>query len=107
MTAAGISKVAVGSIAVLGSYPQYIAKAIEIGASFFQIPMDAWDNMTEAQRWAANTAFLDQAIANGATFLVESAKAIRDSSFLYREIQYLLDHGYKWLEDLSGLAPLN
>ena len=106
VTSAGISTVAVGSTAVIGSFPGYVAKANEVGARFFQVPINTWNKMTSAEQWRANKAFLDTAISKGSVFLVEAASAIKDGSYLQKEINYLLQNGYQWLDDLSALVKV-
>jgi hypothetical protein len=90
----GLSTVVVdgAGTTVLGSYPQYIELAQQLGANYFSIPAEEWAQMTAAEQWAANQAFLDAAIARGDNFLLSNA--VTDaSSYLAREIQYLIDNG--------------
>jgi hypothetical protein len=83
---------------VLGHFPGYIDKAKAKGASFFDIG-DAWDSLTGAQRWAANTHFLDKIADAGDQVLLSLPKGqIREGSYLAREIDYLINvKGYKWI----------
>lgn len=62
--------------------------------------------MTDAERLAANVAFLDQGIAEGAEFVLSvRATEIKRGTTLAREVQYLLDHGYKFADDEKSLIP--
>lgn len=87
-----------GSV-VLGRYPTYLSLAERLGAKVFNIAIDVWNAMSSAAQWAANRAFLDKAIQAGQrfTFSTNAYKA-KPGSFFYREIQYLLAHGYKIVE---------
>ena len=82
---------------VLGHFPGYIEKAQARGASYFDIG-DAWEGLTDAQRWAANKHFLDTRIAAGDRILLSQVKnTINSGSYLEQEVKYLLDNGYKWV----------
>jgi hypothetical protein len=63
--------------------------------------------MSSAARWAANTRFLDRAIAKGDEFLLATrASAARAGSFYAREREYLASRGYRVAEDgLRLMAP--
>ena len=76
------------AVTVLGHYPDYVNLGEEIGASFFNIPKTEWDAMTEAEQWAANRRFLDQAIARGDAFrLATPIDRARPGSFFEKEVQ--------------------
>ncbi len=83
----------------IGHFPGYTAT----GYGYYQISKQLYDSMTPAQQWAMNAEYLDDCMSAGASFFVEPNRAIEATSWLYSEIQYLIDNGYKWLEDLSGL----
>ena len=101
-----ISQVAQPTIAVIGSHPEYIVKAQQIGARFFQVPPHIWDKMTPAAQRAANIQFLDRAIAEGAHFIIESSKAVTNyEPGLRMEIEYLLNAGYMWANNRTMLIP--
>jgi len=109
--ARGITDLAEGNITnsgktVLGHFPGYIDKAKARGASYFDIG-DAWDSLTPAQRWAANTHFLDKIAANGDQVLLSLPKTkIRPGSYLADEIQYLIkEKGYRWINQWSLGKP--
>ena len=56
-----------------------------------------------------NSQYLKDCAKLGANFLEEAKRVISPTyngniSYLYYEIQYLLEKGYKWLEDLSALV---
>ena len=50
---------------VLGHFPEYLLEAKRRSVPCFDMHMDEWDKMTEAERWEANRQFLDEAVANG------------------------------------------
>src|SRR5262249_31224313 len=103
--AAGIERAATAT-AVIGHYPAYIELADKLGARAFTVPPEIWAKMTFAEQWAANQKFLDRAIAAGATFVLATAKNdIRSGSWLAREVEYLLQHGYEWNADATRLIP--
>ncbi len=94
---------------VLGHYG-YSSLATSLGYGFYQIADDLYSSMTPAQRWAMNSQFLEDCSCLGANFLVEATRTISPInlhggiSYLYYEIQYLIERGYIWLEDLSALV---
>ena len=64
--------------------------------------------MTNEQRWAMNSQFLADCSKLGSNFVVAPVRVIAplykgNISYLYYEIQYLIDEGYQWLEDLMEL----
>ena len=82
---------------VLGHFPGYIEKANARGASHFDLG-DAWNGLTDEQRWAGNTHFLDTRIAAGDRVLLSLPRTeIRPNSYLAREVQYLTHNGYRWV----------
>lgn len=91
---------------VLGSHPHYLNLADELGARRFNIPPHIWEKMTPAQRWAANTKFLDRMIARGDQIILSNSghAAQRGTSF-FKEIQYLLGKGYKLSDDGLRMIP--
>ena len=110
----GAAKIAGGATAagtaavtrVIGSYPEYVAKAQQVGAKFFQIPTNVWNQMTKAEQWAANQKFLDRAISQGGHFILESSKKVSEyGPYLQKEIKYLLENGYKFVENGTKLIP--
>ena len=83
-----------------------IAKVL--GYGFYEIASGLYNSLTDAERWTMNSQYLNDCSKLGANFLVEAKRVISPSyngniSYLYYEIQYLLQKGYVWLEDLSGL----
>jgi len=82
----------------------YVGLAQSRGASYFDIG-DTWNDLSPAQRWAANQRVLDAAIGNGdRIILATSRQNIRFPSVLADEIQYLASNGYTWLDDTT-LVP--
>ncbi len=93
--------------AVLGHFPGYIDKANSRGASYFDIG-DAWIELSDAQRWAANTHFLDKITAKGDQVNLSLPKTkVRPGSWLDEEIKYLIrEKEYVWINQWS-LKPRN
>ena len=93
---------------VLGHYG-YTEVAKSLGYGFYEIADDLYNSLNNAQRWAMNSQYLNDCAKLGANFLVEANRVISpfykgNISYLYHEIQYLLEKGYMWLEDLSALV---
>lgn len=93
---------------VIGYYG-YAALGSSLEYGYYQISDDLYNSMTNAQRWAMNSQFLQDCSKLGANFIVEPTRTIASTyngniSYLYYEIQYLIDKGYQWLEDLSALV---
>ncbi len=93
---------------VIGHYG-YASVATSLGYGFYQISSELYNSMNDIQRWEMNSQFLDDCAKLGANFLVEATRVISPIyngmiSYLYYEIEYLLQKGYVWLEDLSGLV---
>ncbi|HLL66090.1 MAG TPA: RHS repeat-associated core domain-containing protein [Micromonosporaceae bacterium] len=87
---------------VLGHFPGYIDKAGARGASYYDIG-DAWNGLSDSQRWAANTNFLDRVTARGDRVLLSLPKnQIRPGSYLEMEVNYLTqERGYGWVNQWS------
>ena len=81
---------------MLGRYPAYVSTAKDLRANFLNFAEGTWDKLTDAQRWAVNKQFLDDAIARGDTFrlasLVEEAKV---GTYFRKELEYLISLGYQ------------
>jgi hypothetical protein len=54
---------------VLGHYPGYLELAEKIKASVFEIPNEAWNKLTDVQKWSLNQEFLDKSIERGDQFI--------------------------------------
>jgi hypothetical protein len=96
-----------GGKTVLGHYPAYTELAEQLGARRFNIPTSVWNKMSEAERWAANTKFLNRMIARGDdVILATRADLAKPGSYFARELEYLLSKGFKISEDgLRLIAP--
>jgi hypothetical protein len=77
---------------VLGSYPDYVNLAEQLGANYFSVPMEQWAQMTAAEQWAANQAFIDAAVARGDSFVFSNEFAVAGSSY-QRQLLYLAQIG--------------
>jgi hypothetical protein len=65
-----------------------------------------WDAVSESEQWAANKAFLDQAIARGSQFVLATApSAARAGSFFARELEYMMSNGYVANQAGTALVP--
>lgn len=85
---------------VIGHYPEYVNLAQKGGGKYFNIPSHIWNKLTPAQQWAANTKFLDRLIAHGGKVrLATPLTKVKPGSFLEKEINYLMNHGYSISED--------
>ena len=87
----------------------YTDIAKSLGYGFYEISNNLYNSLSSAQRWAMNSQYLKDCAKLGANFLVEAKRVISPTyngniSYLYYEIQYLLEKGYMWLEDLSALV---
>jgi hypothetical protein len=98
LTALAESNITNSGKTVLGHFPGYIDKAKAKGASFFDIGK-AWDLLTDAERSAANTHFLEKIAAKGDQVLLSLPKSqIREGSSLADEVEYLIkEKGYRWI----------
>ncbi len=88
-------------VTVLGRYPAYVNTANDLRANYLNVFKGTWDKLTDAQRWAVNKQFLDDAIARGDTFklasLVDEAKP---GTYFRKELEYLILLGYEVAGDL-------
>ena len=91
---------------VLGSYPEYVKLSDDLNARRFEIPLDAWNKMSEAEKWAANKKFLDRTINKGdAIILSNDAHKAKPGSYFSREIDYLKSKGYTLSDDGLSFTP--
>ncbi len=89
----------VTSILVIGHFAAYIDLADMLEARRFSLTSDVYAGMTEAARWAANKAYLDDAIADGCIVVLATAPSgIRPGSVFEREIAYILSLGWQLVE---------
>ena len=87
---------AVKAVTLLGSIPGYVEAARRIGAGCFNIPEEAYKAMSEAQQWATNAQYIDDAIALGSKFVVYAEKVVKTTSVLWNEINQLIERGIAW-----------
>ncbi len=67
------------------------------------MPEEVWRTLSEAGDeyvWAVNKQFLDDSIAAGHSFVVTLGEGKTPGKYLQREIQYLLDNGYEWVDGI-------
>lgn len=83
-----------------GEFGQYEQVAERLGANRFKIPPDIWRSMSEVERRAANTRFLERAVARGEDFFLSTplSKVFPKGNFEF-EIGYLLERGYQLAAD--------
>ena len=74
------------------------------GYGYYQISDSLYKSLTPAQQWMYNSTYLRDCASLGSNFLVEPNRSIEASSALYSEVAFLIDWGYRWLEDLSALV---
>jgi RHS repeat-associated protein len=85
---------------VLGSYPGYLELAEKLKARVFTIQAGAWNKLTASQQWTLNQQFLDKSIAKGHEFIFSvNAYSARVGTYLYSEIQYLIENGYRIIDE--------
>jgi filamentous hemagglutinin len=93
---------------VLGHHPEYLLEAKRRNARCFDMHMDEWDRMTEAERWEANRQFLDEAIANGDEIVLATRlHLLKPGSYFEKELEYLANKGYQPSTDQSRLVKEN
>jgi hypothetical protein len=103
---AGTVAAASGDTVVLGYYPQYLNKALALGARYFNIPTAVWNRMSSVEQWAANQSFLNRAVARGAEIVLATpANMARAGSYFTRELQYLQSKGFTLSGDGSRMLP--
>jgi hypothetical protein len=91
---------------VLGHFPEYMEKASELGARQFIIPEKIWNGMSDAERWTANTKFLDRTISHGDDIILATPlDKVRPGSYYARELEYLSSKGYRPSADGARLVP--
>jgi hypothetical protein len=95
-------------LTVLGKVGRYEIVADALKANSFQILPEVWAKMTTAEKWAANQEFLDSMIMRGDEIVFsDPVKNINDVSGAFRkEIEYLLQKGYKLNDDGFGMTKL-
>jgi hypothetical protein len=93
---------------VLGHYPEYLLEAKRRDAQCFDMQMDEWSRMTEAERWEANRQFLDETIANDCEIVLAThLHLLKPGSYFEKEPEYLASKGYQPSVDQSGLVKGN
>jgi RHS repeat-associated protein len=86
---------------VLGKTGSYEKLASELGANRFSIPTEIWNEMSEAERWAANQKFLDRMIARGDEIVLSNRVTdINEvTGYFRKELDYLINNGFKLSAD--------
>jgi hypothetical protein len=77
-------------------------KTVFVGRILFNVPIEVWNSLTLEAQWALNQQFLSHAIARADVFRLSTPFAEIDlagNTFLAREIQFLLSHGYRIASD--------
>ncbi|HPQ46693.1 MAG TPA: RHS repeat-associated core domain-containing protein [Clostridia bacterium] len=94
-------KKASSNITVLGRYTDgYLDLADDINARVFNVSEGTWNSMTTAEQWAMNERFLNESIEMGHDFiLATNAYNTGANSFFEAEINYLLNNGYKIVDE--------
>jgi hypothetical protein len=100
--------IAKSGITILGKVGHYEIAAEVLKANSFQIPPEVWAKMTTAEKWSANQEFLDSLIIRGDEIVFsDPVKNINNVSGAFRkEIEYLLQKGYKLNGDGFGMTKL-
>jgi hypothetical protein len=93
---------------VLGHFPEYLLEAKRRNVPCFDMHMEEWDKMTEAERWEANRQFLDEAVANGDEIVLATRlHLLKPGSYFEKELEYLASKGYQPSADQSRLVKGN
>ena len=76
------------------------------GAQTFNLPIEAWDEMTTTEQWLRNQHFLDQAAARNAQIRFDAPASVeRLTGDFLKEVSYMRDaYGYELTDDLTGLV---
>jgi RHS repeat-associated protein len=91
---------------VLGHFPEYLKKATELGARRFSVPEKIWNEMSDVERWTANTKFLERTINRGDDILLATPlNKVTPGSYFERELEYLSKSGYRLSTDGTRLVP--
>jgi hypothetical protein len=91
---------------VLGKYPTYVNEGAATGSRTFNVAAEEWNAMTPTQQWAANQAFLDDAISSGSQIRLATAPTKVNLTGTYaREIDYLTGKGYTISPDGTSMIP--
>jgi len=95
-----------GAIVSLGHFgevlgrPGYIDWAKKTGAVYLDLDPAAYEMLHSAGKWwEVNRQFLDDAIAAGADFHLQLPNAIKADSYFQREIDYLIEKGYRLVKE--------
>jgi hypothetical protein len=95
-----------GGVTLLGSFPEYIDLAKMEGATYFDMPEQVWKTLSkfgEEAVWSVNRQFLDDSIKAGHSFVITLGEGKITGRYLQREIEYLLNNGYNWVD--GALVP--
>jgi RHS repeat-associated protein len=106
--AATRGKLTKGGTTLLGSFPEYLDQAKLEGLVHFDMPTQVWETLRQAGDdvvWAVNKQFLDNAIAAGNEFVVVLGEGRTAGRWLIREIEYLLEKGYRLINGVY--VPVN
>ena len=95
ITGAGV--LPIKNITLLGTLDGYVAAANTIGAGCFNIPPNVYDAMADAEKWANNAQYIDDAISLGSKFVIYAEKVVKDTSVLWNEVQHLIERGIAWI----------
>jgi hypothetical protein len=88
------------AIAVIGPRATYRQFAQKIGAKYLNIADEAWT-------WAKNRRFLYNVVKRGEDVIFAgkfNPAKLDPASVLAKEIEYLIERGYKWVDDYSKLV---
>ena len=90
----------------LGHYPEYVDLAQQTGARTFSMSDDAWNSMSEHERWIRNSRFLDNAIDRGSEIrLATPFDAARPDSYYERELGHMIKRGFTLGPDGTTMVP--
>jgi len=84
-----------GGVTVLGKYGTYNTIGGQYGFNFMDVDKAVWDSLDDAERWAVNKKFLDDAVKRGDTFYLSNPDASDFTGGYSRELEYLNGLGYQ------------
>ena len=83
----------------------YEKVAAELGYNSFQVSDEVWVAMSAAEKWAANSKFLDEVVAAGDEIIFSKRVAAisGEAGFFRKELEYLVEKGYRLAADGLGM----
>lgn len=93
-----------GGVTILGCFPEYTDLGKLEGMTYFNMEKEVFETLQQAgddSIWVVNKQFLDDNIAAANKFVVTLGEGKTMGKWLEREIQYLLEHGYRLVNGID------